>query len=63
MQIDFPSLADVRIVKRGDPNQSEGTAIAVANSNSVPSGTSRKGSSDIANQELHSPATPGMLKA
>ncbi|CAO2840649.1 unnamed protein product [Amaranthus hypochondriacus] len=62
LEIDFPSLADVRILKRGDPKQSEGTVIPVANSNSVPSGTSKKGSSDTANQELHAPATPANEK-
>ncbi|CAO2828880.1 unnamed protein product [Amaranthus hypochondriacus] len=62
LEIDFPSLADVRIVKRSDPNQSEGTVIPVANSNSVPSGTRKKSSSDTANQELHAPATPANEK-
>ena len=71
MQIDFPSLVDVRIVKRGDPSRAEATGIPEANGTSVPSGMSKKKEtedtskdvvSDAGNQQSHhAPAAPGML--
>ncbi|KAL2903427.1 Coilin [Bienertia sinuspersici] len=42
LEIDFPSLVDVRIVKRGDPSQSEASGVPAANgTSSVPSGLSK----------------------
>lgn len=65
VQIDFPSLVDVRVIKCGDPNQSGLTEIPVANGMSVPSGTSgavhetHGGSKDVAlasgNGDLNAP--------
>ncbi|KAJ8438551.1 hypothetical protein Cgig2_024640 [Carnegiea gigantea] len=70
-QIDFPSLVDVRIVKRGDLNQSEGTGAPAANATPAPSGTNKRvnetqgGSknvpADVCNGELHT-QTPGNVK-
>jgi len=39
LQIDFPSLVDVRVIKCGAPSQSGLTEIPVANGIQVPSGT------------------------
>lgn len=65
LEIDFPSLVDVHIIKCGDPNQSGLTEIPVANGMSVPSGTSgpvhetHGGSKDVAltsgNGDLNAP--------
>ena len=61
LQIDFPSLVNVRIVKRSDSIQSEGTVLPAANGTFVPSEMS-KGASQTDNQQLQTPATPGMLR-
>lgn len=68
LEIDFPSLVDVRIVKRGDLNQPEGTGTPAANGTPAPSGTNKMvnetlgGSKNIpadgCNGELHT-QTPG----
>ncbi|KAK9675514.1 hypothetical protein RND81_11G011700 [Saponaria officinalis] len=64
LEIDFPSLNDVRIVKLGDVTQTKSTIIFATNGNSSPSTCkkvdeadgSKKAVSDVRNQELHAPA-------
>ncbi|CAO2829353.1 unnamed protein product [Amaranthus hypochondriacus] len=57
LEIDFPSLVNVRIVKRSDSSQSGGTVLPAANGTFVSSEMS-KGASETDNQEQHTPATP-----
>ncbi|XP_021746506.1 coilin-like [Chenopodium quinoa] len=73
LEIDFPSLVDVRILKRGDPSQSKAVS-AVANGTSAPSGPSgwskgnnidgnSNGASDVGNQELGTPDASGVSES
>uniref|UniRef100_A0A803L0W7 Coilin n=1 Tax=Chenopodium quinoa TaxID=63459 RepID=A0A803L0W7_CHEQI len=72
LEIDFPSLVDVRILKRGDPSQSKATGVpAVAIGTSAPSGWSKgnnidgssNGASDVGNQELGTPGASGVSES
>lgn len=72
LQIDFPSLVDVRILKRVDSSQSEATGAPASDGTSVPPNMSKKNNitedgsknvvPDTGNQELRTPGAPGMFE-